>query len=110
MLLKSAENGDFEAVKKAIELGADINTTNFKGKTAMILTVNTKNGYEIVKFLLEKGADVLKKDKNKKNVLDYLIMPEEPPLNHENAHEAWIYAPEHFFSSLIKKAMKEQSK
>ena len=83
--LESAKEGDLKAIKNALEKGAHIDATDPDGKTAMLLAVNEKQGCEIVMLLLEKGANSLVTDRAGKNLKDHLIMPEEPPKEHENA-------------------------
>ena len=107
-LLEAAKNGDFEAVKKAIDSGADVNTVDSIGKTAMILAVNTDYAFEIIKYLLEKGANIQAKDKSEKNVKDHLKMPPAPTEHHENAYEAWIHCDEHFLNTFLYNAMEER--
>lgn len=56
-LFAAAEKGDFECVKKAIELDTNINIQDKYGYTPLFVAAD--NGYEnIVKLLIEKGADV----------------------------------------------------
>ncbi|MCK4319153.1 ankyrin repeat domain-containing protein [Candidatus Micrarchaeota archaeon] len=60
-LLRAAKEGDAEAVERLIQEGADINTRDDWGETA--LTHAIENGHtETAKFLIEKGADVNVKD------------------------------------------------
>jgi serine/threonine-protein phosphatase 6 regulatory ankyrin repeat subunit B len=56
-LVEAAWNGDLQAVKDALEAGADINQRNEMGWPALI--GSAMNGHiDVVKYLLEKGADV----------------------------------------------------
>ena len=56
-LLKSASDGDLQAVKAALEKGADITTHDEYNNTA--LNVSASNGnLELIKFLVEKGSDI----------------------------------------------------
>ncbi|MHA2142869.1 MAG: ankyrin repeat domain-containing protein [Candidatus Thorarchaeota archaeon] len=61
-LLKAAEAGDLEAVKAAIEQGADISTTDEWMKQTALHKASSQGHIEIVEYLVEKGADVLKMD------------------------------------------------
>ena len=55
-------SGQTEAVKKLIKLGADVNSTNNKGSTALHLATFLRNKEEIIKILLENGAEPNPKD------------------------------------------------
>ncbi|MGY5852860.1 MAG: ankyrin repeat domain-containing protein [Candidatus Thorarchaeota archaeon] len=59
LLLKAAEEGDLDGVKKALEDGANIDAKDdFFSNTA--LHIASSNGHiEIVRYLLEKGADIV---------------------------------------------------
>lgn len=64
-LIKAAEKGDLEKVKRAIEKGADINSTDHHDWTALHaaagITYDEKNiapAQEIVEYLVQNGADV----------------------------------------------------
>ncbi len=60
-LFQAARNGDLDAVRRAIESGVDVNATTAYGTTALFFACD--RGYvDIVKFLLEKGADPNKVD------------------------------------------------
>lgn len=104
-LLKAASEGNFEAVKKSLEDGADINACDSSGKTALMLTINTDDANTIVNYLIDSGPNVSLKDKQGKTVVDHLILPEAPPENHENAYEAWIHCTEHYLYSMLSQAI-----
>jgi ankyrin repeat protein len=60
-LLQATNRGDIEAVRKALEQGADVNTriSEGAGKTAPVLVIAAAGRHvEIVNLLLERGADV----------------------------------------------------
>ncbi|MHA1960719.1 MAG: ankyrin repeat domain-containing protein [Candidatus Thorarchaeota archaeon] len=58
-LLKAAEEGDFVGVRKALEDGADVNATNDDFRDTAIHVASSKGHLEIVKFLIDSGADIL---------------------------------------------------
>ena len=62
MLLDAAEKGDLEGVKAALAQGADINAKGVSDQTpffkACLHGIQSKEENEIVRFLLEKGANV----------------------------------------------------
>ena len=61
-LFEAAEKYDVEAVKKAIENGADVNAKNSEGETILILAAYDGT-IDIVELAILKGADVnAKKD------------------------------------------------
>jgi ankyrin repeat protein len=107
MLLQGAKDGSIDQVRKAVELGANVNARDEQGRTALILTVNTEDAYDIIRYLLENGADIHAKDKDGKHVRDHLIMPPAPPEEHENAYEAWIHCQEHYLNTFLYNAMEE---
>ena len=59
-LCNAIVKGDFEAVKKFVEYGADVNEVS-NGMTPLMFAARY-NKVDIVKFLLEKGADRDRKD------------------------------------------------
>ncbi|MDC0584300.1 ankyrin repeat domain-containing protein [Bacteroidales bacterium] len=62
MLFKGTLHGKLEAVKKAVEDGADVNFQFQNGQTALT-QASSKGKTEVVKYLLEKGADIEKPNK-----------------------------------------------
>ena len=67
-LIMLAEKGDTENVLKLLEEGANINTTDGNGRTA-VLAATYSNKVETVKVLIQKGADINIRDNNLENVL-----------------------------------------
>lgn len=72
--LKAAENGDLKKIKsmlnKEINIKTLINAVDKENNTALILA--SKFGYdEIVKILIENGADINIKNNDGKTALDY---------------------------------------
>ncbi|MBM5782711.1 MAG: hypothetical protein FJ368_04735 [Pelagibacterales bacterium] len=60
----------FEAINMLVENGAELNSTNHNGHSALFLACNFGNE-EMVKFLLEHGADITLKDKQDSSVLHF---------------------------------------
>jgi ankyrin repeat protein len=66
--LEYSENGYLQLVQDFLELGADINTCNQNGTTALMLSAF--NGYEKVSdFLVDKDIDINRRDKGGFNAL-----------------------------------------
>jgi uncharacterized protein len=60
-LMNAARNGDTEAVRKMLDLGAEVDQKTSKGKTALMLAA--AGGYtDTVKILVDRGADVRARD------------------------------------------------
>lgn len=56
-LMNASRNGDTEAVRKMLDLGAEVNQKTSKGKTALMLAA--AGGFtDTVKLLVDRGADV----------------------------------------------------
>ena len=55
-LLQAAKNGNLDNVKKALKGGADVNETAKNGTSALILA-SEEDHEEVVKYLIDKGAD-----------------------------------------------------
>lgn len=70
VLLDAAGNGDIATVRSMIDKGADINTQNDKGETALIRAIREEH-VKIVRLLLENGADISLRDKNDNNAFDH---------------------------------------
>ena len=60
-LLDDAKSGDLEAVKKAVNSGADLEQSSKDGYTALIYAA-AKGHKEVVEYLLKVGADPRAKD------------------------------------------------
>jgi ankyrin repeat protein len=63
LLHRVAEYGDLAAVRSVVEAGADVDTTEANGLTALMIAANTGK-IDIVRFLLEKRAAVRILDRN----------------------------------------------
>ncbi|WP_455365703.1 ankyrin repeat domain-containing protein [Kaarinaea lacus] len=60
-LMNAARNGDTEAVRKMLDLGAEVDQKTSKGKTALMLAA--AGGFtDTVKLLVDRGADVNMRD------------------------------------------------
>ncbi len=60
-LMNAARNGDTEAVRKMLDLGAEVDQKTSKGKTALMLAA--AGGFtDTVKLLIDRGADVNTRD------------------------------------------------
>ena len=71
-IFHAIEDGDFEAVNKAISDGFDFNNAIFEGQTPLHMAADL--GYkEIVELLLTNGADVNAKANDGKTPLDWAI-------------------------------------
>jgi len=54
-----AHSKALESIKLALELGADVNTSNIEGKTALMSAIDTRSSLlEIAQILLEHGANI----------------------------------------------------
>ena len=71
-LCTTIANGDFETVKKFVEYGANVNESS-NGVSPLMLAARY-NQVEIIKFLLEKGADANAKDERGYNAFKYAEM------------------------------------
>ena len=60
-----------DIAKSLIAAGADVNTLNSNGRTALMLVVQQRDVEEIVKLLLASGTNIKIKDKQNKTVIDY---------------------------------------
>jgi ankyrin repeat protein len=79
--LHKASDGDFEQVKAFVEAGVDLEAKNRYGMTA--LYVAARNGHkDLVKYLLDKGADPNVKDTfYNENLVSMMLYEEKPDLN-----------------------------
>ena len=69
-LLDAAQDGNLSGVKSALDAGANVNARNSYHQTPlMIASVN--DNLEIVKYLVERGADITLQDRAGDTVFDY---------------------------------------
>lgn len=73
-LIRAAETGDLEAVKRLVAAGASVHAQDENGKTALVAAAY-RNDLPIVDVLIEAGADVNKQDDTKQSA--YLIATSE---------------------------------
>lgn len=69
-LLLAAEHGDSVEIIRLLDAGADINTTDERGRTAAMIAVHS-NQLDIFKLLVEQGADIDIRDNRSDNPLLY---------------------------------------
>jgi methionyl-tRNA formyltransferase len=74
-IIVAAYHGNIELIKKLVEIGADVNDTNYNGTTvAMYLkdyVIKSKN-YSLMEELVALGADLNIRDYHGLNIFDYL--------------------------------------
>jgi len=78
-LLRAARRADVQGVEKALELGADIDATDRRGRTALMIALSDRHWsykkilaeMDIAVLLLKEGADVHNKDKRQLRALNY---------------------------------------
>lgn len=74
-LIIAAYNGQLEVIKEILSRDSYVNTTNYKGTTALMYAFSyyekSKNS-SAVDFLIKHGADPAIKDQNGKNIFDYM--------------------------------------
>lgn len=69
-LCLAISKGDIDTVKQIIAYGIDVNDTTNRGMTPLMYAA-IYNQTEIAKLLIEKGADLDKKDKSGSTALDH---------------------------------------
>ena len=107
-LFEAIENRDSQKIKALLEKGADLNLADETGRTAIMLAVSLPGNNDIAMLLIKSGADIMAVDKNGKSVVDYVFEPEEPPVEHENAYEAWIHCEEHYLQTCLYQMIEEK--
>lgn len=69
-LLKATNQGDKEAISKLLADGADIDATDDRGRTSVMIAIHT-NQLELFTFLVEQGANINIRDNQQDNPLLY---------------------------------------
>jgi len=69
-LFRAAQTGDRKQVREALDAGAHVNIQDNLGKTPLHYAVEKRNNSDIIKFLLEAGANISVKDYNNCTPLD----------------------------------------
>jgi ankyrin repeat protein len=71
-ILSAAARGDVAAVKAFISSGISLDVQDDDGMTPLMRALNCREA-SFARFLIEKGADILKKDKDGKTALFYTV-------------------------------------
>lgn len=58
ILIKAVQNSNYPAVERLIKMGVPVNAKNKRGETALMLAASSINRFDIVKLLVNSGADV----------------------------------------------------
>lgn len=69
-LLQASNEGDKVAISKLLADGADIDATDDRGRTSLMITIHT-NQLELFTFLVEQGANINIRDNQRDNPLLY---------------------------------------
>lgn len=72
LLLEASLHGNFENIKKAVSLGAKLNSQNAQGDTALNMAAKLSYFF-IVDYLVSQGADVNKANQEKITPLHYVV-------------------------------------
>lgn len=72
-LITGIEKSNIKEVKSALDKGADINTIDSNGNTALIFAVKEEKSIELISFLIEKGAKVNMTDEESWTPLFYAV-------------------------------------
>lgn len=73
-------------IEALLDCGFDINETDDKGQTALMLLSKESENLEFVLHLIRRGADIDKEDKNGWNALDYAVRYESTPEGEHNCY------------------------
>ena len=103
LLLEAAARGEWDEVRSAVEAGADVNATDGKGVTVLMRAARRGNDLDIVRYLVEHGADPARRDRGGRTARDHVEMPSPPPEHHENAYEAWTHSEERYIQEYLER-------
>jgi outer membrane protein assembly factor BamB len=81
-LIEAAFMSDIGTVRKSLDAGADVNALDAYGKTALMLaaeSVAMYNKTDIIKLLLDRGADPFVRDPSGLTALEHLLLLNPPP-------------------------------
>jgi len=81
-LIIAAYHGHLDIVKTLLEMGLDVNGTNYKGTTVLMYALSHYEAHQhdrVFQYLLQANADLQMRDSYGKTILDYL---NEKKLNH----------------------------
>lgn len=70
MLIGAAEKGDLGKIEELVENGADINSSDYYGETAL-MRASFFGHLDIVQFLVENGADIDATDEDDDTAFDH---------------------------------------
>ncbi len=73
ILSNAVKEGNIESVELLLKCGADVNSLDTWGKTALHYAISKKSSVRIVELLLDAGADCNIKDSYGKTPLDYAV-------------------------------------
>lgn len=74
-LIISAYNGHIDIINELVNQGSNVNTTNYKGTTALMYAFSyyeRSKDRSVVDFLINHGADKSIRDQDQKNIFDYM--------------------------------------
>ena len=73
-ILRASFNGNIKLAQLLVERKVDVNYVTPKGETSLTIAIK-RNHYEVVKLLIENGADLGHISKASLRVIEYAILP-----------------------------------
>jgi methionyl-tRNA formyltransferase len=73
-LMVASYQGNFELVKELVKIGQSVNDVNFKGTSVLMFAKSyssKSNNLEVVKYLIDNGADIFQRDDYGINAIQY---------------------------------------